>query len=358
MVPLLRYGSAGLKTACTVVGSGFFSKCSYLPSAPKKIDANFVGINVSTGTKPETDDYIINKLREVGFKHVRVDFMSSEKGGPKERFIHRLLAEKFKVCLRLMQAPEKAYLLDTDSIIQTEWADFIQDCLSTFQHEFLEAIEIAATPNRRKWSGYWYNQYFKAWEIAYPLVRELDKKLIGPTVSDFEPLYDLIFLNGLKEIGALPQIHGVNLFCERTKTPEAYDERVMGKMLAKSLKLNLIKKANIFAHISQRFKIKETWCMHTCWNSERVARWSDQVEIDRASYLKRYLLCASKSHIDRIYWGPLVGYPDGLIYDSTSVTPALERVAHYPLISDETGCFVQTESFEQLTRLLLLNDED
>ncbi|NRB28771.1 MAG: hypothetical protein HRU37_13965, partial [Roseibacillus sp.] len=134
---------------------------------------------------------------------------------------------------------------------------------------------------------------------------------------------------------------------------EAFDRRVLGARMADRLKLNLVKKAGIFKALSDRYGIPRTMCTHTCWNALRLLRWTAEVEPMRADYLRRYLLLALASgSLDRVYWGPLIGYPDGLIDDGTGEVQAVERVAFYARSPGGVEDFEVLPAFETYRALI------
>jgi len=215
-------------------------------------------------------------------------------------------------------------------------------------------------------------------------------------VSDFEPPHAYLLLARMRR---KPDIHTVNLFTERTRTPEAFDHRVLGRALAPRLKLNLIKKARVFDHISRRFGIGQTICTHTCWNTFRLQRWireadalrdagdgvrdpgsevrdarrgkqtsepteepsimdaevseAERVETMRSDLLERYLrLAATSGALSRVYWGPLVGWADGLIDDGTGGVASGERVARHLTAPGDPKDWVRRPAFDTLARLV------
>ena len=279
------------------------------------VPGDFFGVNVATGAEPAADDRVIDLLAELGLRQVRCDLDLAGLDGPPARLLERLRAARHRIWLRLLQPVDATG--DTPA-----WRDLLREVADRWPD--VEDIEIGATVNRRRWSGYTHASYAAAWRAADDV---LARPLAGPNVSDFEPLHAVWTLRRLRP---RPAVQTVNLFVERCRIPEAYDHRVLGRWLAPRLRLNLVKKARIFAEISRSFGIPRTVCAHTCWNGIRLRRWTDAVEETRADYLRRYLLLAAASGaLDRVYWGPLVGHADGLVDDGTGHVAPGERVARY-----------------------------
>jgi hypothetical protein len=322
-------------------------------SSSRELSPDFFGINVASSANPATDVYIIQQLKALGIAHVRLDLRLGDHGQFQERFARTLLDQDFKVLIRLLQKPQDAAQMHESGDVRQRWRGFLESA-KTMQHKNLQGFEIGAVPNRKKWSGYRHRDYLAAWKIASE-VFDADTALIGPGVSDFEPLHSIALLSEMETIRP-PFAHGTNLFVERTRSPEPYDHRVLGKYLAPKLKLNLIKKARVMRLLSQQAGVAQTWCTHTCWNAQRVARWAPAAEVEplRAAYLIRYLvLAAASGSLERVYWGPLIGYPDGIINDDPKrIAQRIERVAGYHEISSRVEDFDIQDSFLALRFLI------
>ena len=330
-------------------------RCPHRLPIRGRVPEDFFGINLAAHVDPVSDMQQVGWLHKLGIRQVRVDLRTDGLGGSQERLIRELLENDFRVLLGLVQVPSAVRDL-------TAWRRFLQERVrGNPVLANVEALEIGSVPNRRRWSGYrTVKSYAEAWRVA---VEELDdwKPLVGPNVSDFEPLHSWRFLRRMHRpaareshpsrqstsarvafwsrestrLGSVcrcrprtgPDWHSVNLFVERTREPEAYDVRVLGRWLSPGLKLNLVKKAGIFRRLSERYGADKTICSHTCWHGFRLRRWLEaegfqgeeleiEIEQKRADYLVRYLaLAATCGALDRVYWGPLVAHSEGLIDD-------------------------------------------
>ncbi|MFT5121747.1 MAG: hypothetical protein ACI9TH_002097 [Kiritimatiellia bacterium] len=323
-------------------GSGLWSGVPAVARTPVLVDRDFFGINVAGSPDEAVNEASLAYLDQLGLKQVRIDLSRSGLGRYPEHFIRQLLRADYRVFVRLVQPVDEAARMEGEDA-QLAWRDFLPRVQEALPLASFEAVEIGAVPNRRTWSGYSHRGYLNAWTIAADVLGKTGVALAGPNVSDFEPLHTIGLLKGMQRTGRVPDIQTNNLFVERTRIPEAFDHRVMGGRMADRLKLNLIKKAGIFKALSDRYDIPRTMCTHTCWNGLRLLRWTPDIEPLRAEYLRRYLLLAIASGaLDRVYWGPMIGTPDGLIDDGTGVVQPIERVAFYE------RCFGKAEDFRVL----------
>ena len=316
------------------------------------VSADFFGINVAGSPESGTNQYVMDRLSELGVRHVRMDLSAAGDDPWQRDLLQELLAKKFRVMLRLVQPMADAQRMNTPEG-EAGWGAFLDEVSDDLPLDQLEAIEVGAVSNRKKWSGYSHAGYLRAWTIAHNRLGRDGLKLAGPNVSDFEPLHAMGLLSEMQRLGCPPEIHTNNLFVERVREPEAFDHRVLGERWTDRLQLNLIKKAGIFAALSNRYGAAQTMCTHTCWNIFRLRRWTDDVEALRAAYLERYLLLAAAGgSLDRVYWGPLIGHADGLIDDGTGVIAEGERVAHYPRCPGSVADYEIRPAFETFRSLV------
>jgi hypothetical protein len=340
-----------------IAGTGFVHAVSSLPRWLRQADAidqvasvaeDFIGVNVATSDDPRCDDYVVAALRELQIRHVRLSYSYDAVGAASERFLLRLLDEGFDVLLALLPPRQDAKVLARDRAVQARWTEFVTQVLA--QHgDRVGAIEIGNTPNRGRWSGYSAQGYLKAWQLAAPVAQSGGKSLAGPNVSDFEPVYNVGFLDAMSRAHSAPDIHTDNLFVERVVEPEAYDHRVARQFATRWLRLNLVKKARVLAEISRQNGISRTYCTYTCWSRKRLMRWSMQPELKNAHYLTRYLvLAAASGALDRVYWGPLICQRDGLIDCGDGSYPDADNVSYYREVRGDVADFTRTAAFSAL----------
>lgn len=317
------------ETIATLIRTRFWFAISPSLSSGAHISADFFGINIAPSSDPQVDDYIIDRLKELQLKHVRMDFSYDSFDGDAERLLKRILTEKFMVMLDLLPPKEDAALLASDDAAQQRWQQFITRINKEYGKKIV-CFEIGATPNRSKWSGFNLESYLSAWKIAYTQFEDSDHLLAGPNVSDFEPISNIALLAEMQQHSSTPCTHTDNLFVERVIEPEAYDHRVFGRFLANKFKLNLVKKARIYSELSEQYGCRHTVCTYTDWTSKRLARFSDTPEVKKADYLVRYLVITATSNaLDQVYWGPLICHRDGIIDDGATDYPKIDNVSFY-----------------------------
>jgi len=261
-------------------------------------------------------DCILELVRESGVGAVRLDFSPEQDEPLAARLLRGLKAADVRVLLHFVPPLETASRF-TEQIIQDEWRNFMLGCLDCFAGMF-EAVEIGSTINRARWSGLDLAGFLAMWEVGHAVCRSRGILLVGPNVTDFEPQYNAGVLGMLAHRKMLPAIHSNNLFAERSMEPEAADHKIMGVALRNLHGYDLRKKIALLARISRRYGIGRNWSTCAFWTIPRVQRSLSHTEEQVADYLVRYyVLCASAGGFERIFWGPLVSYREGLVDDGT-----------------------------------------
>ncbi len=315
--------------------------------APRNVPDGFFGICVASNSDPACDDYVIQALRELGIRHVRLDYTYASEGACTERFLKRLLGEDFRVMLHLVQPLDEARAMTTPAAREA-WRAFVTRTLRN-HGAHLELVEIGATCNRRKWCGYSPAAFVDAWRIADAVARAHAVPVAAPNVTDFEPIYNIGFLALAARHDTTPAVHTDNLFAERATEPEAYDRKILGRRLASLAKVNTVKKAVLLQRITRHYKIPALMCTHVAWSERRIRRrlpdpWSKQ-----ADYLQRYLLLmAAAPAFERVYWGPLIGQREGPIDDGTRAYPELPHVTLYERALGSVADYRHRPAFDAL----------
>jgi hypothetical protein len=300
-----------------------------LTAAGRKIPDGFLGISVAGSEEAGYDNYVVGCLNELGIKNVRLDLSSGKRFEFTEKFLRRLLNDKFRVCLHLVQPPAEARRMCSDAGARENWRSFVAGTLAACGRE-VEMVEIGSTCNRRKWSGYSLPAYLQAWRIACEVAAVQNISLAAPNVTDFEPFYNVALLAAMKRRNILPALHTDNLFVERAVEPEVYDRKIAGKWLADLFKLDLVRKADVLNNIAAGFGVPGTVCSQVSWSLRRIARFLEDAEEKQADYLARYCcLAAAGGALKRVYWGPLIGQREGLIDDGTTEFPEIPHVTYY-----------------------------
>ena len=173
--------------------------------------------------------------------------------------------------------------------------------------------------------------------------------LAGPNVAEFEPLFNGTYLRLMARSPAAPDIHTDNLFVERVIKPDTLANREMGRLFARPMALNLVKKARILEALGRAEGTGVLHCSYVCWTSKRLQRRSANPQMKAVDYLIRYLvLAASSAALERVYWGPLVCNRDGLIDDKAVDYPEVDQVSHYEKVRGNIADFSITPAFAAL----------
>lgn len=324
-------------------------RLSSQPSPSLRIPPEFIGVNVAPADDPSVRDYTLERLSELGIRQVRLDFTYGSAEGPAGAYLEQLLEAGYEVLLNVFPSPEDARRMHDSPAARERFAAFAHTTFERFAGR-VAVFEIGNTPNRGKWSGFSSRSFLSAWSAAAAQAGGFDARLAGPNVSDFEPLFNGTYLRLMARSPATPDIHTDNLFVERVIEPEALDHRVMGRLLARPMALNLVKKARILEALGRAEGVGVLQCSYVCWTSKRLQRRSVTPQMKAVDYLVRYLvLAASSGALARVYWGPLVCNRDGLIDDKTVDYPEVDQVSHYEKVRGNIDDFDITPAFAALT---------
>lgn len=318
---------------------------SHKSQAPLRIPEDFFGINIASSEDERCDDYVLDRLRELGINNVRMGFSYCSFDGSATRFLDKLLDEKFAVSLVVLPPLDMARKMLTDKGVQEQWRAFVAEVFSRYAQR-VEVFEIGSTPNRKKWSGFGPRSYLQAWVIACEAAKDHAVILAGPNIQDFEPFYNAAILSAMRRISRAPDIHTNNLFVERVIEPEAYDHRVLGRWATNLLKLNLVKKARILQSLGKKAGCQKTFSTCKFWSTKRLRRWSLYPQDKKVDYLARYLLLAATSgSLGRVYWGPMICGRDGLIDDLAEDYPTIDHSSFYKRVRGDVDNFTVTPAF-------------
>lgn len=310
----------------------------HLPPSGHVVPENFAGVGVAASVDPAVDDWIIEKLLSAGIRNVRLDFTYGDAEGPAGRLLSRLIDADFRIVLHLLQPADAARQMPAPEAGEL-WRKFVVDTLNCFGKS-VAMIEVCSTINRKRWAGYSIEGFLSAWEIAWREVRARGLQLAGPSITDFEPPWNVGVLSLLRKRGLLPDIHTDNLFAERATEPERYDHKVLGHRLAGFLKMNLVKKARLLQRIGADFGVPRMFSPAAFWTLPRIERRLPAGEQKQADYLTRYMvLAAASGALEGAWWGPLICHREGLVDDGVKQYPALERITHYAAVTGELADF-------------------
>ncbi|APG28765.1 hypothetical protein A7E78_13555 [Syntrophotalea acetylenivorans] len=310
-----------------------------------RIPDDFFGINIASSEDERCDDYVLERLRELGIDNVRLGFSYCSFDGPAARFLEKLLSEKFEVTLVVLPPLEMAREMLADKGVQEQWRSFVAEVFSRYAQR-VAVFEIGSTPNRKKWSGFHPRSYLQAWEIACEAAKDHAVILAGPNIQDFEPFYNAAILSAMGRLSRAPDIHTNNLFVERVVEPEAYDHRVLGRWATNLLKFNLAKKARILKSLGKRVGCRQFFSTCKFWSTKRLRRWSLYPQDKKVDYLARYLvLAATSGSLGRVYWGPMICGRDGLIDDLAEDYPTIDHSSFYKRVRGDIEDFTVTPAF-------------
>lgn len=320
----------------------------HLPVAGHVVPADFAGVGVATAPDPAIDDYVIDHLKQLGVRQVRLDFSYADSDRHTSRFLERLLAESFSVDLHVFQPYDEARRMEFDERARQHWHAFLRDTLDRYGAA-IKLVEIGSTINRPRWAGYSLEGFLIAWDIAYREVKRRSLRLAGPNITDFEPAFNIAVLDKLKQRGQLPDVHTNNLFSERCMEPERFDHKVLGHLLARSSRFNLVKKARLLKKITSEYGIPALMSPSAFWTLPRISRVLWEAEQKQADYLVRYLvLCAASGALEKAFWGPLICHREGLIDEGDYRYTELERITHYADLRGSPAEYRPRRSFEAM----------
>ncbi len=301
---------------------------SYRALGPHPVPDDFAGICVAAGADPASDDYLLGELRALGIQRVRLDFTYGSDDEPTGRLLTRLLDEHFDVLLHLVQPFDEASRMHEEAV-QQRWRGFVQASVERYGAH-IALVEVGSTINRKRWAGYTLNGWLTAWRIAQEEIRATELTLLGPNVTDFEPIYNEALLGMLQRRNLLPDIHSNNIFAERAIEPEAWDHKVLGDFAKRMLKVNLVGKARILQQLGARYGVAHTISTNAFWTLPRIQRILPDGEAKQADYIARYMiLTAVSGALGRAYWGPMISQREGVIDDGTRHNPDLDPVTFY-----------------------------
>lgn len=316
----------------------FFLCKGHLPPAGHSVAEGFAGVGVATNADPATDEAVIRFLRDTGIRRVRLDFSYGDDENHVARFLEALLAADFDVLLHLVQPADAAQAMPAPDAAAT-WRKFVATTLDRFGAR-IGIVEACSTVNRKRWAGYSLDGFLAAWQVAHDETRQRGITLAGPSVTDFEPVWNVGLLDLLRDRNLLPDIHTDNLFSERCTEPERWDHKILGHTLAPLIRFNLIRKARLLQRIGADFGVPRLMSPSAFWTLPRIERFLPDSEQKQADYLARYMvLCAASGALEVAWWGPLVCHREGLVDDGAFAYPKLERITHYASVDGKAADF-------------------
>jgi hypothetical protein len=314
-----------------------------------RVPDDFIGINIASNDELDTDDYIFDRIHELGIKNLRIYFTYTDFNNHKSRLLKKL--KDFDGNLIINISPP---IKDARSIITEHgtlvWRNFVEKLLNEFK-EIKFMVEIGSTINRQSWTEISYQGFYKLWSVAFNVCRIKNRKIIGPNVTDFEPFVNFGILKSLQSKHQLPDVLSNNMFAERTIQPEPNDPRVFISKFPQCFKFDLYKKSAVYKFLAKEFKIKSIISPCSFWSIKRIGRLKDQPEQQRAKYVTRYFaMMAAKGNFEKVFWGALICHREGLIHNGLNEPeyPKIEQVTFYGEAKGYVSNYHITQSFRAL----------
>src|SRR6056300_1021047 len=239
---------------------------------PHVVPENFIGVNIASNKNEDTDEYILDKIQDLGLKNLRIYFTYQDLNNHKARLLKKLKHFNGSIIVNLSPPPKDAGDISSEHGMMA-WKNFI-------------------------------NKFFN----DFGIYRYLQSK------------------------HQLPDEISNNLFMERTIEPEPYDRRIFLRKYPMLFKFDIYKKSALYKLIANHFNIKSLISPCAFWSKKRVHRLIEQPNLQRSKYVTRYFaLLAAKGDFAKVFWGPLICGREGLISNSIKEPnyPNLEQVTFY-----------------------------
>ena len=320
-----------------------------LPNRSHLVPEDFIGINIASNDELETDDYIFDRIHELGVKNLRIYFTYTDFNNHKSRLLKKLKDFDGNLIINISPPIKDASSITTEHGILV-WKNFVEKLLNEFK-EIKFMVEIGSTINRQSWTRISYQGFYKLWSVAFNVCRIKNRKIMGPNVTDFEPFVNFGILKSLQSKHQLPDLLSNNMFAERTIQPEPYDPRVFIRKFPQCFKFDLYKKSAVYKFLAQEFNIKGIISPCSFWSIKRIGRLKDQPEQQRAKYITRYfVMLAAKGNFEKAFWGALICHREGLIHNGLNEPeyPKIEQVTFYPEAKGYVSNYHITQSFRAL----------
>ena len=297
---------------------------------PHVVPENFIGVNIASNKNEDTDEYILDKIQDLGLKNLRIYFTYEDLNNHKARLLKKLKHFNGSIIVNLSPPPKDAGDISSEHGMMA-WKNFINKFFNDFK-EISFAVEIGSTINRPSWTKLSFKSFFMIWASTYSMCRIHKRSIIGPNVTDFEPFINFGIYRYLQSKHQLPDEISNNLFMERTIEPEPYDHRIFLRKYPMLFKFDIYKKSALYKLIANHFNIKSLISPCAFWSKKRVHRLIEQPNLQRSKYVTRYFaLLAAKGDFAKVFWGPLICGREGLISNSIKEPnyPNLEQVTFY-----------------------------
>ena len=308
---------------------------------PHVIPENFIGLNIASNLNEETDEYIFERIEDLGVKNLRIYFSYQDLNNHKARLLNKLKYFNGSIIVNLSPPPKDAIDISSEHGMLA-WKNFINKFFNDFK-EIPFAVEIGSTINRASWTKLSFKSFYIIWASTYSECRIHKRTIIGPNITDFEPFINFGIYKNLQSKHQLPDAVSNNLFMERTIEPEPYDHRIFLRKFPKLFKFDIYKKVALYKVIADHFSIKSLISPCAFWSKKRVSRLIKQPNLQRSKYVTRYFaLLAAKGDFSKVFWGPLICGREGLISNGIKEPdyPKLEQVTYYKEARGKVSDFI------------------
>ena len=134
-----------LKSLIKLIFSGqLYIKDGHLAKQAHDIPDGFFGIGVAASDEPRYNDYLMDRLNELGIRHVRVDLCSATDNTHQVKLLERLIKKDFRVHLHLLQGFEEAKNILIDKEVENAWTSFVTSIVDQYGHS-VELLEVGST---------------------------------------------------------------------------------------------------------------------------------------------------------------------------------------------------------------------
>jgi len=126
--------------------------------APHVVPENFIGVNIASNENEETDEYILDKIQDLGVKNLRIYFTYQDLNNHKARLLKKLKHFSGSIIVNLSPPPKDAIDISTEHGM-IAWKNFINKFFTDFK-EIPFAVEIGSTINRPSWTKLSFKSFF------------------------------------------------------------------------------------------------------------------------------------------------------------------------------------------------------
>ena len=134
-----------------------------VPEARPESFAAFLGINVTAGADGRVDEYVLERVLELGVRHVRIDFGDVPAAANAIRLARRISDAGLHVVCHMVQSPELAARTSASEL--APWKAFCERVAGELGGS-AEAMEAGSAPNRHRWSGHTAAGYVETARVA------------------------------------------------------------------------------------------------------------------------------------------------------------------------------------------------